>query len=65
MASTRPPRCRPPCGPCSTGFQLTSVYGSGWQSNYVFGMYYEMLGAAAKVDFSTYEFKNSFQYGTR
>ena len=46
------------------GFSLTSVSGNWWQQNYVTSLYYEMLAASAKVDFSSYQFKNNFQYAT-
>ncbi|MCB2228804.1 MAG: PEP-CTERM sorting domain-containing protein [Desulfarculaceae bacterium] len=45
-------------------FALTGVSGSRWQRNYVTDLYYTMLGEASKVDFSSYTFKNDFQYGT-
>ena len=46
------------------GFELTYVSGTRWQRNYVTNLYYTMLGEASKVDFSSYTFKNNFEYAT-
>ncbi|MCF8034312.1 MAG: PEP-CTERM sorting domain-containing protein [Desulfarculaceae bacterium] len=45
-------------------FKLTGVSGSYSERNYVFSLYHEMMSAASKVDFSTYKFKNDFEYAT-
>lgn len=45
-----------------SGWDLSKVYGTKWQSSYTTTLYYEMLAEASGVDFGTYTFKNEFYF---